>query len=131
MYAQESERVCDYSIIQCRVDAEVLLKVTGIVRVVIISRNGARLWRFYRTLKVRLHDTNRLLNRFNIWLDNRLYPVYKHPTRCQTGCTTSLTAGWLFVYAVQPVVQPVVKLVWQPVRVYGFNTGVLRAWPIE
>ena len=43
MYAQESERVCDYSIIQCRVDAEVLLKVTGIVRVVIISRNGARL----------------------------------------------------------------------------------------
>jgi len=74
-------------------------------------------------LKPRLHDTvwqlveclytwyNRLLNRFDIWLDNRLYRVYKHPTGCQTGCQTGLTTGWMFVYTMQPVVE----LVWQPV----------------
>jgi len=27
----------------------------------------------------------------------------------QNSCITSLTAGWMFVYTIQPVVQPVVK----------------------
>jgi len=31
---------------------------------------------------------------------------------CQTGCQTGLTTGWMFVYTIQPVVEPV----WQPVR---------------
>jgi len=47
---------------------------------------------------------NRLSSRF----DNRLYRVNKHPT----GCQTSFTTGWMFVYTIQPVVKPTV----QPVR---------------
>ena len=44
----------------------------------------------------------RLYNRF----DNRLYRVNKHPTGCQTGCQSGLTA----VFNEQPLfVQPVVK----------------------
>ena len=62
-----------------------------------------------KILKLRLHDacnllSNRLLNRFDSRLDNRLYRVYKHPAGCQTGLTT----GWMFVYTMQPVVQAVV-----------------------
>ena len=30
-------------------------------------------------------------------------------------CQTRLTTGWMFVYTIQPVVKPVVQLVWQPV----------------
>jgi len=41
--------------------------------------------------------------------------VYKHPTGCHIGCTTVLTTGWMFVYTMQPVVQPIVQLVCQPV----------------
>jgi len=31
-----------------------------------------------------------------------------------TGCQTGLTTSWMFVYMIQPVVQLVVKSVWQP-----------------
>jgi len=74
-----------------------------------------RSWQFNLTLKPRLHDTTccqtgcqlsyRLYNRF----DNGLYRVNKHPTGCQTGLTTRLTTGWMFVYTIQPVVKPVVQ----------------------
>jgi len=45
--------------------------------------------------------------------DNRLYHVNKHPTSCQsqTCLTTGFTTSWMFVYTIQPVV----KLVVQPV----------------
>jgi len=36
-------------------------------------------------------------------------------TGCQIGCTTDLTTSWIFVYPIQPVVQPVVKPDWQQV----------------
>jgi len=36
-----------------------------------------------------------------------LYRVYKHPTGCQTVYTSGLTTGWMFVYTMQPVVNPV------------------------
>jgi len=39
---------------------------------------------------------------------------------CQTGLTTGLTAGWMFVYTVQPVV----KLVVQPVTT-SLTTGCI------
>jgi len=38
--------------------------------------------------------------------DNQLYRVYKHSFGCQTGLTT----GWMFVYPIQPAVEPVVQL---------------------
>jgi len=50
---------------------------------------------------------NRLTNQLHNRLDNYLHLVNKHPT--------GLTTGWMFVYTIQPVVQPVVKPVWQPV----------------
>ena len=43
--------------------------------------------------------SNRLYNRFDNWL----YRANEHPIGCQTG--------WMFVYMIQPVVKPVVKLV--------------------
>jgi len=36
---------------------------------------------------------NLLLNRFDSRLDIRLCGVYKHPTGCQTGCTTRMTTS--------------------------------------
>ena len=53
----------------------------------------------------------RLSNRF----DNRLHRVYKHSTGCQTRLTTGLTTGWMFVYTIQPVVKLVVQPLRQPV----------------
>jgi len=41
-------------------------------------------------------------------LSNRLY-------NWTAGCTTGFTTGWMFVYTTQPVVQRVVKPVWQQV----------------
>jgi len=37
---------------------------------------------------------------------------------CQTGCATGLTTGWMFVYTMQPVVQPVNRL-YRSNGVYG------------
>ena len=48
------------------------------------------------TFELRLHDT----------------------TGCQTGCATAVTTGWMFVYTMQPVVQPVNRL-YRVNRVYG------------
>jgi len=41
------------------------------------------------------------------WTEDLLYPVYTihDTTGCQTGCTTLLTTGWMFVYTIQPVVR--------------------------
>jgi len=44
-------------------------------------------------------------------LNSRLHHVNKYSTGCQTGCTTCLTTGWMFecwmfVYTMQPAVQP-------------------------
>jgi len=46
------------------------------------------------TVKPRLHDYNRFVN--------RLYSCKQTSNRCQTGLTT----GWMFVYTIQPVVKP-------------------------
>jgi len=72
-----------------------------------------RLYHVYSRLSNRLYNPvwqpcwtnshcsfNRLSN-----LDSRLYRVNKHPNGWQTG----LTIGWMFVYMIQPVVQPVVS----------------------
>ena len=78
---------------------------------------------------------NRLSNPLSNRFDNRLYRVYSRLSNrlynpvwqpfeqtvlfvqhdCQTGCQTRLTTGWMFVYTIQPVVKPVVQLLWQPV----------------
>ena len=48
--------------------------------------------------------------------------------RLSNRLTTSLTTGWMFVYTIQPVVNPVVQLVWQPVvsckRGINFSRGM-------
>jgi len=47
--------------------------------------------------------------------DNRLNEQLFVQHGCQTRLTTGLTTGWMFVYTIQPAVNPVVQLVWQPV----------------
>jgi len=47
----------------------------------------------------------------------------QNSTGCQTGWTTGLTTGWMFVYSMQPVIQPV----WQPVVSCKRGLRVVRA----
>jgi len=65
-----------------------------------------------RTVAVRsTRLSNRSSNPFDDRFDHRLYREYEHSTGCQTSSTNALTTGWMFVYTIQPVV----KLVVQPV----------------
>jgi len=90
-------------------------------------------------LKPRLHDatscqTSFTTGGFHNRLDNT-YSVYRYPTSCPTRRTASLTTGWMFVYLMHPVVQPVVSCIgsiremWarcSPVFVRPLQTG--RFW---
>ena len=62
--------------------------------------------------------SNRMLNRF----DNRLYPVYKHSTGCQTHLTTGLTKRLYRVYSRLSI--RLYNPVWQPNTGCSFNTVV-------
>jgi len=54
-------------------------------------------------LKPRLHETACCQTHWQPVRQQVRYRVYKHPTGCQTCCST----GWMFVYKMQPVVRPV------------------------
>jgi len=44
------------------------------------------------------------------------------------GCQTGLTAGWMFVYTIQPVVKPVWQRVWQPVVSCKRGFSLFELW---
>jgi len=68
------------------------------------------------TLKPCLHHTTCCQTGYTTRFDNRLNEQWLFVQHgCQTGLTTVLTTGWMFVYTIQPVVIPVVQPVWQPV----------------
>jgi len=60
----------------------------------------------------------RVYSRLSVRLSNRLYNhVWQPAVSCKqtSNRLTGLTTGCMFVYTIQPVVKPVVQLVWQPV----------------
>jgi len=64
--------------------------------------------RFDNRLNENLFVQHGCQTRCQTGFDNRLNEQWLFVQHgCQTGCQTGLTTGWMFVYTIQPVVQPV------------------------